>query len=189
MRNAFLIATLALLTPLACSSDKTPTSTKDAPEGGAGSGGGSDVIKPGADGTCPAKAPILDVDHCLEQAPATAQCEQNSKDQSKPGTTVDDSTCGAGCSCTYCANEMFQCAQHPDCIKILVCAQENACTGTTCYTSGACTKLIDHADGDAGISGDSVAMAQLVNACFTKTMIGSMDYAGREGPVCNAGCK
>lgn len=197
MRNAFLVTGLLLLvTPLAaCSSDKSttaPDKTKDTntPEAGTGGKSGGSGVKPDADGNCPSSDPINDQKgSCFKQEEATAMCEQNSRDLSPAGTTVDDATCGAGCSCTYCAAEMFQCALHKDCTKILICAQQNACVGTACYTSGACTKLIDHADGDAGISGDSVAMAQLVNACFTKTMIGTMDYSGREGPVCNAGCK
>jgi hypothetical protein len=84
---------------------------------------------------------------------------------------------------------MFQCATHPDCVKILLCAQAHNCTGTDCYTSGACTALIDHADGDAGISSDSVALAQLVNACATKTTIGTHDYTNRDGDKCMAGCQ
>jgi len=39
-----------------------------------------------------------------------------------------------------------------------------------------------------GITSNAVAIVQLVNACATKTVIGTHDYTNREGPTCMSGC-
>ncbi|HVW23915.1 MAG TPA: hypothetical protein VHC69_01000 [Polyangiaceae bacterium] len=175
---------------VACSSDKSPAGSSSS-NSKADSGSKSSCVKPAKDGTCSGSTPILDQQSgcCLDQTDATSQCEANSASMAPSGTNVSDTSCGAGCTCTYCASEMFQCSTHPDCVKILLCAQAHNCVGTDCYTSGACTSLIDHSDNDAGISGDSVALAQLVNACATKTTIGTHDYTNRDGNTCMAGCQ
>ena len=180
----------AALVALACGSDenKDQTGNKDAGVTGSGGSSSGNGVPPNADGTCPADHPVFDgVNSCLDQMTATQMCKDQSV-ASAPGTNVSDPTCSAGCTCLYCAESMFLCGQHPDCVRILECAQENNCLGVDCYTSGACTSLIDHADGDAGITSDSVLYAQMVNACATKVAFTPYDYTNREGPTCAAGC-
>jgi hypothetical protein len=196
MRSAFLVTSLFLLLPVACSSDKKSTTT-DTPEGGAGNKGtgGGENGKPVmllADGGCPdpMKAPVYDgVSKCLTKEAAIVQCESNSKDQSPEGTKVDDLNCGAGCTCTHCAAEMFQCNTDPDCVKILLCAQQHNCVSTACYAPDKCMDVIDQSGGGTGIGSNAVALVQLVNACATKTVLAPYDYTNREGPVCMAGCQ
>lgn len=187
------VALSAALVALACGSDENKD-TKDSGLTSTGGSSNSNGVPVNADGTCPPDHPVFDgVNSCLDQTTATQQCKDNSL-ASAPGTKVDDPTCSAGCTCLYCADAMFLCGTLPDCVKILECAQQYNCLGTACYAPDKCQSVIDHADGDAGITGQSVGYAQLVNACATKTTFGTAgspgyyDYTMRDGPVCNSGC-
>ena len=84
---------------------------------------------------------------------------------------------------------MFQCNTDPDCVKILLCAQAHNCVSTACYTPANCMDVIDQSGGGQGITSNAVAIVQLVNACATKTVIGTHDYTNREGPACMSGCQ
>ena len=163
-----------------------------------GAGGGAGA--PGAvlpDGGCSDLSKTPYGTECLEPALATSKCQAQALVQS-PGSKVDDVTCGAGCTCTYCASEMQACGTDPDCVKILLCAQEHNCTGAGCYlppagsppgTKGPCQEIIDRSGGDAGLGSYGVALVQFVNGCATKTAAGTgRDYVNREGPVCPAAC-
>lgn len=178
-----------------CSSSDNPSSGAkgDASVGGGsngGAGGGSGDLLP--DGGCPDPTMVPYGTKCLTSSAATAACIADTTKR-YPTIKTSDTTCGAGCTCTYCAAEMQQCGTDPDCAAIVKCANDNNCISTACYLAaggkdGPCKALIDHADGDAGISSNAVALAQLVNACATKTQIAHFDYSTRQGPVCNPSC-
>jgi len=144
-----------------------------------------------ADGGCADKTLVPYGTQCIAKADATSKCIAETTSRF-PGTKTSDTTCGAGCTCTYCAPEMQQCGTDFSCSAIVKCANDNNCINTACYIQGTmngpCKELIDHADNDAGITSNGVGLAQLVNACATKTKIGHYDYSNREGPVCNASC-
>lgn len=198
MRSFCSIAVLLLSGVIGsgCSSDKSASTTQGV-EGGAGAGGGGQgALLP--DGGCSDKTKIPYGTDCLDPATATSKCEAQSATQS-PGSKVNDTSCGAGCTCTYCASEMQACGTDPDCVKILLCAQANNCTGAGCYlppagsptgTKGPCQDIIDQSGGGMGLTSYGVALVQVVNACATKTAFGKggRDYPNREGAVCPAAC-
>jgi|SoiMethySBSTD1v2_1073268.scaffolds.fasta_scaffold08016_10 hypothetical protein len=158
-------------------------------------------VAPNADGTCPADHPVLNAQQrCLDQASGTASCMAEAA-KNAPGVKVDDPTCSAGCTCTYCATAMFQCGTDPECTQILQCAQENNCSGTECYTRpppgspagthGVCQDLIDSTGNGAGISSNAVALVQVVDACARRVKFGTLpetDFSTREGPNCPSAC-
>jgi hypothetical protein len=185
-------ALLTAVSGFGCSSDSSSPAKGDA--GLMGAGGGGAVLP---DGGCSDKTLVPYGTECLDQATATSRCEAESAKQS-PGSTVNDVTCGAGCTCTYCASEMQACGTDPDCVAILLCAQAHNCTGAGCYlppagsptgTKGPCQDIIDQSGMGQGLQSYGVALVQFVNGCATKTAAGTgRDYVNREGPVCPAAC-
>jgi len=178
-----------------CSSSDNPPAKADGSVGGGsnggagGGGGGTGDLLP--DGGCPDPTMVPYGTKCLTSSAATAACIADTTKR-YPTIKTSDTTCGAGCTCTYCAAEMQQCGTDPSCAAIVKCANDNNCISTACYTSGGmdgpCRALIDHADNDGGIGSNAVALAQLVNACATKTAIAGFNYANRQGPVCTPLC-
>jgi hypothetical protein len=177
---------------VACSSDTTPEPTGTGGGGNAGSPGGGVV-----DGGCVDQTQVFNaVDKCLPKAEAVALCKTQAV-MAQPGTKTSDPTCGAGCSCEQCAEQMFACANDPEgyCATILKCAQEHNCTGAACYAAATCMGVIDMAPPcDAtgkcqSFSSFSVALVQEVSNCVTKTSTFAPGMAkAREGIVCAAAC-
>lgn len=164
--------------------------------GNASGGKGATTASAGAapvmllpDGGCPdPSAPIYDgVYICLDRATATDICERRASARS-PGESNRAVSCGAGCLCTYCAAEWFQCDTDPDCMAIMLCAAAHDCTGVACYTPDTCQAVFDRSDNNMGITSLATALSQVLMNCATKTTLGDMNYADRPGPVCPLGC-
>jgi hypothetical protein len=179
MRNLFLLSAFCLSAVsfgavTACGGDDDDKNTQN--QEGSG-GGGNDDAGPGAGGSkgtptddpaeCEAAGTVYDaVDEvCLEPADAIPICKDRAEVQA-PGTKVDDVTCGAGCTCTNCAQQMLDCGSDPEdyCPVILKCAQEKNCTGVGCYQPTTCQAEIDAAPG-GGLSSISVALATEISTC------------------------
>src|SRR5262245_2579230 len=113
LRSARVLGFLMIVpaVTVACGSDDDPA---PAPSSNVG-------VDP-VNGTCPADHPVLNAQNrCLDQAAGTASCMAEAA-KNAPGVKVDDPTCSAGCTCTYCATAMFQCGTDPECTQILQCA-------------------------------------------------------------------
>jgi len=155
---------------------------------GAGGGGGS------PSGGCTTTGPVTDpaacagtdkpiYDNCkmdcIAQADAEATCKVTSA-MTAPGPT-DDPTCGAGCTCTKCTQEMIDCGNDPDeyCSVIVKCANEKNCSGVACYAAATCQDVIDAAPG-GGLTSISVALATNLSDCVA----GVKDPAITCAPAC-----
>jgi hypothetical protein len=176
MHLAFrLLVVGALLTVLGCSSDKGNENNNNEPDGGGGSGGSGEEGPPVRildDGGryCPPATPIVDNDKCVTKDAAEKTCKDRAVEQ-VPGTSVDDPSCGAGCTCTKCTQTMLDCGNDPEgyCGKIIECANAKNCTGTNCYQPATCMDVIDAAP-NGGVGSNSVALASAVGACVQPAM-------------------
>jgi hypothetical protein len=172
------------------------------PGGGTGGGSGSGTGgAPGGgvvDGGCVDPTQVFNaVDKCLPKAEAVAACKTQAT-TAQPGTKVDDPTCGAGCTCEQCTEQMLACSNDPDgyCPTILACAQAHKCAGVACYAAGTCMAVIDKsppcpASGGncTGIQSNSLGLASAVSDCATKAaLFASGMPKARDGSVCAPAC-
>jgi hypothetical protein len=143
-------------------SGATATGGTGGSTGGSGGSGGSSTMDPD---TCIASGMYWDGAACIDQAAAVAACQARAS-EARPGTTVNDPSCGAGCTCTNCTQEMLDCGADPEqyCQVILTCANEAGCTGVACYAPTTCQQVIDDAPG-GGLSSFSLALASAISDC------------------------
>jgi hypothetical protein len=180
----FTVGILTIATYVACSSDKSNDSgtSPDKTEDG-GTKGGTKTVKaifyPDGGLYCPPDIPIADNDTCIAMDDAVAKCKTVSQMQ-VPGTSVDDTSCGAGCTCTKCTQLMLDCGNDPDgyCSTVIKCANDKNCTGVACYAAATCQDVIDAAP-NGGLSSNSVGLATAVSNCIAP-MGGAM--------VCSPSC-
>jgi hypothetical protein len=127
-----------------------------------GSGGGGEGL---TYDECVALGNFYSAGECLDEAEAVAACQERSA-TTRPGTTVNDPSCGAGCTCNECTQEMIDCGEDPEayCEVIVACANEVGCTGVACYSPSTCQEVIDDAPG-GGLSSLSLALASAISDC------------------------
>lgn len=152
-------------------SDSDPLSAKDTSDathhdaGAASEAAATDEPPPASPDDCPADKPLFDgaAPACLAPSEAEAACKDEA---AKLGNATDDPSCGAGCTCQACTQEMLDCGADPEgyCATLLTCATEHGCTGVGCYAPDTCQQLIDDAPG-GGLTSLSVALATAVSDC------------------------
>jgi hypothetical protein len=115
---------------------------------------------------CPPNIPIADGMNCVSMDDAVNKCKTVSQMQ-VPGIKVDDTSCGAGCTCTKCTQLMLDCGNDPDqyCSTVIKCANDKNCTGVACYAKATCQDVIDAAP-NGGLSSNSVGLATAVSNCI-----------------------
>ena len=155
--------------------------TTEPDAGSSGSGGGGSEMCGDAFDSCSGDTPFFDdaTTCCISAEDATALCIEQTLEQD-PNTSTDDPTCGAGCTCTNCQQQMIDCGNDPAgyCPVIVACANRVGCTGVGCYAEATCMAEIDAAP-EGGLGSLSVGLATELSDCVSPPM---------GTPVCEPTC-